>query len=101
MIKNTWYGNIKKSQNEQVYPLEKEMDDSVKYGPGEAELPWKKGTKIRDRRKGLVISQEYGIITNVADDYVEVEWHGKNKESKREKYNKEDLVALFSIVTKE
>jgi len=84
-----WYKKIKLSQKEDIV-----------FGPSKQNHKYQTGERVRDRRKGLAIPQEYGIIEKVDGDNITIKWYRKGKKDPiREKFNAlEDSIALNLIV---
>lgn len=93
-----WYGMVKSSQVATPYPIKNEMD-GIKKGPAEAVFPFSVGMKVRDRRKGAALPQEYGIIRTVNDGKMIVEWHNKDGSKSNKTYSLDDTVAIHEIIT--
>jgi tRNA nucleotidyltransferase/poly(A) polymerase len=65
-------------------PTDYDNDPEVKKGPAEARPKYYKGMKVRDRRKGIINPQEYGVVDTVRGNQVKIIWDPDSKEKKRE-----------------
>ena len=100
MVQN-WYNKIKQAQ---VMPLSSHEEcplaedrDGVKKGPGQAVFPYQVGMKVRDRRKGIALPQEYGIIKDIDNKKITIVWHNKKKKQEQS-YDINDTITLSAIV---
>lgn len=98
-----WYDKFKKAQ---TVPLSSHGEpqispdrDGIKKGPPRAIFPYQVGMRVRDRRRGVALPQDYGIIKSIDDGKVSIEWHGGHKKkSIITNYDIDDTVALSAIV---
>ncbi|KKM59934.1 hypothetical protein LCGC14_1546890, partial [marine sediment metagenome] len=104
MAKN-WFKRIKKSQVLPGIGGDKEVssidykEEGIVTGLKPAKCPYSNGMKIRDRRKGLAVPQEYGRIVNVDNDEITIQWYdSENKAKNKQKIKTDDTVALSAIV---
>jgi hypothetical protein len=92
------YYVVKMSQVATPYPIENKMDGVTK-GPSEAIFPFSVGMKVRDRRKGAALPQEYGIIKSINDGKMIIEWKKKDGSKENKTYLLDDTVAIHEIIT--
>jgi len=81
---HNWFKKTKISQvlNSKDGILQEDID--IIKGPKESTPRYKKGMKVRDRRKGTVNPQEYGVVDRIEGNKMKIIWNPDNKESKRE-----------------
>lgn len=78
------------------FPKEKE---GVVKGPLATDFPFSRGMKVRDRRRGMALPQEYGIVNKISEDEMEVDWYNeKDKKSKTDKFRLDDLTSIISVL---
>lgn len=95
-LSKNWYG-----KTAQTLPIIKDVSinqEGIVKGPGEASFPFEVGMRIRDRRKGIVFPQEYGIVKEIKDNKMKIEWYSK-KEKLDQIYDLDNTTALFSIIS--
>ena len=63
--------------------------------------PYSTGMKVRDRRKGVALPQDFGIVKSILADEMVIDWFdSNNKKRGSEKFNiKDDSVELAMIVS--
>ncbi len=77
------------------------LDKGEVKGPKMCKPPFEVGMKIRDRRKGAAFPQEYGVVLEVDDKQMKIEWiDSKNKKNKEQIYNLDDTISLHSLIAK-
>ena len=89
-----WY--IKTSQTLPIMMDVNKQEEVAERGPHKAILPYHKGMKVRDRRKGIALPQEYGVITDIQNNQMTIEWHNSKRE--KEVYDLDDTVTLSFII---
>lgn len=102
---SNWFKKIKKSQvlsgvggNVEVNKIDYK-DEGIVTGLKPAKCPYKPGMKVRDRRKGLALPQEYGRVKYVNDNEITIQWYDSNdKKLNKQKFKIDDTVALSAIV---
>ncbi len=101
----SWYNEIKTS-NTISKPLlvPQEEDPEVHKGPEPMEAKYQKGMRVRDRRKGLVVPQDFGVVHSVNKDnnIMIIVWNPDDKEKKREeKFDVVEDTAKLSLIVAE
>jgi hypothetical protein len=83
-------------------PTDYDNDPEVKKGPGPAKPKYYDGMKVRDRRKGIVNPQEYGVVDAVKGNQVRIIWNPDNKETKREEiFDMVEDTEILSLIVAE
>jgi len=110
-INNKYGGNNKMSKNwfkkiviSQVVPEGKLPNNSeeVVRGPQPASSNYEVNIKVRDRRKGMVNPQEYGVITNISNNKMTILWNPNNKKKKHEEtYDLIEDTEILSFIVAE
>jgi len=100
-MEKNWYNKLKQAQ---TLPLSSHEEcslakdrDGVTKGPGQAGFPYQVGMKVRDRRKGVALPQEYGIIKDIDNRKITIVWHSKKKKMEQS-YDINDTITLSAIV---
>lgn len=105
MLKNkfiNWYQKEKMSSQSLVPDSRRRdmFDKEITRGPVPAVLPYREGMKVRNRRKGIGMPQEYGIIKNINGEKMAIQWFDrKQRPTQKEIFNLGDTVALSAIVS--
>ena len=100
-IKNimNWYNKISQtlplSLNKE--PILQEDEQKVTKGPKKAIFPFQVGMKVRDRREGIALPQNFGIIKDITNDKLTVEWQ-KGKKKYKTDYNLDDTISLSATI---
>lgn len=97
-LSKNWYG-----KTAQTLPIVKNVSidqEEIVKGPNKASFPFEVGMRVRDRRSGMVFPQEYGIIKEIKDNKMKVEWDNGKKKINRV-YDTGDTIVLFSIIAEE
>lgn len=99
MAKN-WYKKVAQdlSSSDPEGSIDEFKDHEVVHGPKKCESPYRRGMKVRDRRRGVAFPQEYGIIRHVGDDKMKIEWMS-SKGKKEQVYDLSDTVALSFLIS--
>jgi len=79
-----WYGAIKLSQTIDNGCLDKDLDTEVHKGPKSIKSKYKKGMRVRDRRRGMVNPQNFGVVDSVMGNIVKIIWNPDDKNKRRE-----------------
>lgn len=58
-------------------------DPEIVKGPDECHHKFRKGMRVRDRRKGMVNPQEYGIVDYVKGNEIGILWNPDDKKNKK------------------
>jgi len=98
-----WFKKIKLS-NTISKPLfvPQEDDPEVVRGPQEARPKYYKGMRVRDRRKGVVVPQEYGRVDDIRGDQIKIVWNIDDKEKKKEEiFNMVEDTEVLSLIVAE
>ncbi|MCD6435559.1 MAG: CCA tRNA nucleotidyltransferase [Clostridiales bacterium] len=97
MAKN-WFKKVVESQ---VLSLEDKDTEDITKGPQMCKSPYSTGMKVRDRRKGVALPQDFGIVKSILADEMVIDWFdSNNKKRGSEKFNiKDDSVELAMIVS--
>ncbi len=98
-----WFKKIKTSNTiANPMPVPQEGDPEVVKGPKEARPKYYTGMKVRDRRKGIVVPQEYGRVEAVRGDQVKIVWNPDNKDKKREEvFDMVENTEILSLIVAE
>lgn len=96
-----WFKKIKKSQTIPEGELYREDDLEIKKGPSLNDHKFYEGMRVRDRRKGMVNPQEFGVVDKVKGNKIKITWNPNNKKHKREQVFDavEDTEILSFLVT--
>ena len=93
---NNWYSKIKKAQ---TLLIPSQCDSEIKKGPKLMGHNFQQGMKVRDRRKGMVNPQDYGIVEEVKGNIIVIKWNPGSERERKEKFDSvRDSVALSLIV---
>jgi hypothetical protein len=100
---NNWYKKITISQLTGLVIPEVDLMDfketEVTTGPKLISSPYQVGMKVRDRRRGIAVPQEYGKVVDINDETMTIQWYdNKNKKIKKQKFMLDDTIALSTIV---
>jgi hypothetical protein len=101
MNNKNWYNKSKISQTVPISsheePIMQEDEKGVTKGPEKAIFPFEEGMKVRDRRGGVALPQHFGIVKEIQNNKMTIEWH-KDKKRYNIDYNLDDTAAISAIV---
>jgi len=75
-----------------------ENKDGIKKYPPSPSFAFKANMKVRDRRQGVALPQEYGVINKIDDGKMEVEWFKTKRKNKKQIFNTDDTVSIYKIL---
>ncbi len=102
-VNKNWYNKFKKSQvvEPRAVPVIRE-DPEIKKGPKVMSPQYYRGMKVRDRRKGMVNPQEFGVVDCISDNIVSIIWNPDKKDKKRkEKFDMIEDTEILSLIVAE
>ena len=99
----SWYNKIKISNTiSKPMTVPQEEDPEVHKGPKPMDAKYKVGDKVRDRRQGLVVPQDFGVVDYIDGDIMTIVWNPDDKNKKREeKFNMVENTEKLSLVVAE
>ena len=99
---NNWYNNIKKAQivEPRAVPITREDAEVIK-GPKKMNPQYYRGMRVRDRRKGMVNPQEFGIVDSISDNILTITWNPNKKNKRREKFDMVEDTEILSLIVAE
>ncbi len=104
-MSTSWYDKIKTSNTiSKPLPVPQEEDPEVHKGPQPMEAKYQKGMRVRDRRKGLVVPQDFGVVYSINNNtnIMIILWNPDNKEKKREeKFDMVEDTEKLSLIVAE
>lgn len=65
--------------------IDANIDIDITKGPDIEETPYRKGMRVRDRRRGMVNPQEYGTVEDIRGTKMTILWNPDEKKEKRHK----------------
>jgi hypothetical protein len=94
-----WYKKVKVSQVA-VEEVESPEQKDIKFGPLPAEHSYEEGMKVRDRRKGVALPQDFGVVNKIRENKMKIDWYGdKGKKNSSEVFDLvNDTIKLSLIV---
>jgi tRNA nucleotidyltransferase/poly(A) polymerase len=79
-----------------------ENDPDIRKGPVKAKPKYYVGMKVRDRRKGAVNPQDYGVVNGIKGNKVKILWNPDSKDRKKEEiYDMVEDTAILSMIVTE
>jgi hypothetical protein len=99
---NNWYKRVKVSQavpEGEVF----ESDKGVKFGPLPAKPSYTEGMKVRDRRNGVALPQEFGIVSKISGNKMKIDWYEREgkKKNRSEVFDLVDDTIKLSLIVAE
>tara|TARA_Y100000310_G_scaffold311548_1_gene357909 strand:- start:2500 stop:4929 length:2430 start_codon:yes stop_codon:yes gene_type:complete len=91
-----WFKNAQSVVDNYINPVENE-EGIKKYPPGPP-FGFEVGMKVRDRRQGVALPQEYGIVKRIDNGKMEVEWSDTKRKDKKQVFDMDDTVAIYKIL---
>lgn len=93
---SNWFKQVKS----QAIPLGdiSDNDEDIVKGPGFPQCPYRKGMRVRDRRRGMVNPQEYGVVDDIKNNKVIIVWNNNGEKKKSIFDLTNDMETLSMIV---
>jgi len=102
VMENNWYNKIKKSQTIPDGCIGDVDDPEIHKGPSPIESKYRRGMRVRDRRRGVANPQEFGIVDSVRGNLIEIVWSPNDKKNKRvEKFDAVEDTEKLSLIVAE
>ena len=101
-MSNNWYNTVKKAQvvEPRAVPIIREDMEIVK-GPKKMSPQYYKGMRVRDRRKGMVNPQEFGVVDSISDNIISIIWNPDKKKKRKEKFDMVEDTEILSLIVAE
>lgn len=101
-MSTNWFKRVVESQSIPTGELSPNVDPEIKEGPDESHHKFKKGQRVRDRRRGMVTPQEYGIVESVNGNKIVILWNPEDKDKKRrDTFDAVKDIATLSLIVAE
>ena len=99
---SNWFKKIKISQVAPLSGIDKNNDPEVKHGPKPAKAKYQRGMTVRDRRKSVSQSQNYGKVESIQDGKVKIIWNPDQEEKRREEiFDMVENTEILSLIVEE
>lgn len=96
-----WYKKIVKAQSIPAGTCGCPEDPEVVKGPKIQPHRYRKGQRVRDRRKGMANPQDFGIIDKVEGNKVTIVWNPDHKDKRKETFDAVEGTAFLSLIVAE